>query len=378
MIAEGRDAGSVTDEEIKQIAADCESFRRAASITRKDMAQQTGYSESVISEFLNGTYMGNNGQVAIDLDDWLCNEERVRSQPQLTQFVWTNLAMEIKANASYCYDERSIGLVYGPETSGWGKTTAMVAIHQTLGPRSSAFATFDKVDANITGVYKKLCKALRCDDKGTNKQRFDRIVKKISTEDRRSSEVTGRRHLLLLDQIHNLRGAKDNTPFYALTDVFDATKAGQLWCGTADIARYLQLQQSKAGDESLAQIKRRIFPAVDLVQALSAPEYGGTSGPMLVNVDQVREMFAKHKLRLTPAALRFAVQLVNFPDSGSIGLLVNLVKYASLLAVHLKRPTIDVDLLKAALTRGLTHDRAELLVSKVTEQNEEHRTRKAV
>ncbi|MGN6727778.1 MAG: hypothetical protein ACTHLZ_17800 [Tepidisphaeraceae bacterium] len=373
MIAEGRDAGSVTAEEIQQVAADVEVFRRNHKISRKVIADKTGYSESVISEFLNGKYNGNNGQLAIDLDCWLDDEERSRSEPQLTQFVWTNVAIEIKANASYCLDERSIGLVYGPDTSGFGKTTAMMAIHQTLGPRASAFATFDKVDANMTGVYKKLCQAMSCDDSGTNKQRFDRLVNRISNKDRRQSEATGRKFILLLDQIHNLRGAKDNTPFYALTDLFDATKTGQLWCGTADIANYLLVQKTKAGDESLAQIRRRIFPAVDLVQALSSPEYGGSNGPMCVSADQVREMFAKHKLKLTTAAVRFAVMLGNEPDSGSIGLLVNIVKFASLLATHLKRTSIDVDLLKAALTRGLTHDRAEILLSKISEQAETSR-----
>ena len=196
MIAEGRDAATVTAEEIKTIAADTEQFRRHHKITRKAIAEKTGYSESVISEFLNGTYKGNNAQLAIDLDDWICAEERLRAEPRLTQFVWTNVAIEIKANATFCLDERSIGLIYGPDTSGFGKTTALLAVHQTLGPRQSAMATFDKVDGNQTGVLKKLCQAMHCDDKGTNKQRFDRLVKRIANEDRRYSEETGRRFIL--------------------------------------------------------------------------------------------------------------------------------------------------------------------------------------
>lgn len=42
MIAEGRDAGSVTDEEIKGIAAEAEQFRRHHKITRKQMAEAVG------------------------------------------------------------------------------------------------------------------------------------------------------------------------------------------------------------------------------------------------------------------------------------------------------------------------------------------------
>jgi hypothetical protein len=368
MLNEGREAASVTPEEITQIAADVEIFRRQHKISKTAIARTLGYSAGVIVEFLKGTYKGNNGQLSIDLDNWLVDEEAKRSQPQMTQFVWTNVAIEIKATATYCLDERSIGLVYGPDTSGMGKTTALIAVHQTLGPRQSAFATFDKVDANMTGVLKKLCQAMHIDDNGTNKQRFDRLVKKLAVEDRRAGHETGRKFIFLLDQIHNLRGTKDHKPFYVLTDLFDATRTAQLWCGTADIAQYLQQQRGRAADESLAQIKRRIFPAVDLVQALSSPEYGGSGGPMCATAEQVREMFAKHKLKLTPAAIRFAVQLANEPDSGSIGVLVAIVKYASLHAELSKRSVIDVDLLKAALARGLTHDRAELLLARIHER----------
>lgn len=370
MIAEGRDAGSVTAEEIEKIAADAEVFRRVHRITKQAMAEKLGYSPGVIVEFLKGTYKGNNGQVAIDVDAWIDDEERRRSQPELTQFVWTNVAIEIRATATYCLDERSIGLVYGPDTSGFGKTTALAAIHQSLGPRQSGFAAFDKVDANITGVLRKLCQSLHVDDKGSNKQRFDRLVKKLAIEDRRAGSETGKKFIFLLDQIHNLRGAKEDRPFYVLADLFDATRTAQLWCGTADIAEYLQ-RQRRRGDEPLAQIRRRIFPSVDLVQALSSPEYGGSGGPMCVNAEQVREMFAKHKLRLTPGAIRFAVQLANEPDSGSIGLLVAIVKYASLRASLMDRAIIDVDLLKDALSRGLTQGRAEVLLGKMGERQEQ-------
>lgn len=368
MIAEGREAGSVTAEEIKQIADDVGIFLHQTGITRKQLAEATGYSQGVITDFLNGTYKAHGGQIAIDLDDWLCDEEKRRAEPSNEPaFVWTNVAIEIKATASYCLDERSIGLVYSPDSSGFGKTTALTAIHQTLGPRQSAFATFDKVDANMTGVLRKLCQSVRIDDKGSNKQRFDRLVKKISVEDKRASDGHGRKFIFLLDQIHNLRGGKDHKPFYVLTDLHDATKTAQLWCGTADMVAYLKLQQKKQGDESLAQIRSRVYPICDLVQALASPEYGGSGGPMCVNVEQVREMFSKFKLKLTPAAVRFAVHLANTPDSGSIRTLKQIVKFALLLATANKRTSIDVDLLKAAMTRGLTSEGAEIILAKMRE-----------
>jgi energy-coupling factor transporter ATP-binding protein EcfA2 len=368
MIAQGTEAEHVTPEQIRQIADDVSTFIAHHKISRKELAEKTGWGSGTVTDFLNGTYKAHGGQIAIDLDDWLCAEEAARVRPQVTQYFPTNVAEEMQAVVGYCLEERTIGLVYGPKTSGMGKSTALTAIAQTMGPRQAAMVTFDKVDANITGVLKKISAALRVSDTGTNKQRFDRVVKKISTDDRRGTDQTGRRFILLLDQIHNLRDSKDHKPFYVLTDLHDATRTAQLWVGTADIAHYLKIQQDKVDDESLAQIKRRIYPQVDLVEALSSPGYGGSPGhPVVVTAEQFRGIFARSKLRITPAAVRAAVNLCNEPDGGSIGLVVQCVKYATMVAEMTNKKEIDVELLKQALARGLTHARAENLMNRVEE-----------
>jgi Cdc6-like AAA superfamily ATPase len=221
MIAEGTDAGAVTAEQITQVAADVETFINAHKIKRNELARAVGWSTGVISDFLKGKYAGDGGKVAIDLENWLVEEEQRRARPQTTQFVWTNVAMEIKATANYCLDKRKIGLVYGGQTSGLGKTTALRAIAQELGPRRCTMVTIDKVDANPTGLLKKVCDGLHVDHTGSNHQKFRRIVEKLS----------GRSHLLIIDQIHNLRGSKADKPFYHLADLFDETQTAQLWAG---------------------------------------------------------------------------------------------------------------------------------------------------
>lgn len=359
MIAEGTDAASVTDEQIKRVADDVELFCRAHAIPRKALAKAAGYSPGVISEFLAGNYKGNRGQVAIDLESWLVAEEARRSRPQTTQFVWTNVAMEIKSTAHYCLDFRKIGLVYGPDTSGIGKTTALQAIHQEMGPRRSSLVTIDKVDANPTGLLRKIGAAMRLRDNGSNRARFERI----------KAELAGRSHLLLIDQIHNLRGSKEDKPFYILADLYDATNAAQLWCGTADLVAYLQRQQKRNADESLAQIRRRIFPCVDLMESLRAGGGGGGGdagpGEPLITVDQVREMFAKNKLKLTASAARFLCEVCNQPDSGAVGLCVQVVEYATMMAEVKRVGAIDLPLLKEAMRRGFSVHRAEQLMQRI-------------
>src|SRR5690606_35260784 len=126
--------------------------------------------------------------------------EQRRSRPATTQFVWTNVAMQIKGAATFCLDYHKIGLVYGPDTSGIGKTMALQAIYQEMGPRRCSLIAVDKVDASPTGILRKICAGMRIQDSGSNRQRFERIVKTLR----------GRSHILLFDQIHNLRGSKDD------------------------------------------------------------------------------------------------------------------------------------------------------------------------
>lgn len=348
MIKPGTDAKDVSPEQIQQVASDAEIFIRTNRLSRKAVAQSLGVSPGVISEFLGGKYNGNNGQVAIDLDSWLDLEERRLAKPKTTQYVLTEVAKAIQATAMYCLEHNTIGMVYGPDTSGVGKTTALTAIWQEMGTRRSALLTIDKVDANPTGLLRKLSNALRIEESGSNRQRFTRIVEKLK----------GRSHILLIDQVHNLRGAKDDKPFYILADLLDAGTGAQLWVGTADLVSYLEHQQKRHTDESLAQIRRRIFPRVDLMEGIR--EGGG--GEPLVTVDQVREMFARNKLKLVGGAPRFICQLANQPDSGSLGLCVRLVEYATMIAAKRGKTAIDVDLLKEALRVGFTSRRAELLL----------------
>lgn len=361
-INEGTAPQDVTEEQIRQVADDVELFRRQTKgpdgriLSAKAIAAAIGYGNTVVSEFLNGKYRGNSGAVAIALQQWLIEEESRRERPETTQFVWTNVALQIKSVANYCLDYRKIGLVYGPDTAGVGKTTALRAIHQELGPRRSSLVTVDKVDANPTGLLKKICQAMHIEDRGTNKRRFDRIRDKL----------TGRSHLLLIDQIHNLRGATEDKPFYILTDLYDATQAAQLWCGTADLVEYLNRQRKRVGDESLAQIRRRIFPCVDLMEMLATGGSDGRGQP-LVDVGQVLEMFGRNKLKLTAAAARFLASLINRPDTGGVGLCVQIVEYATMLGEMSGAKSIDVPLLQQAMRHGITSVRAELILHDLEE-----------
>jgi hypothetical protein len=165
----------------------------------------------------------------------------------------------------------------------------------------------------------------------------------------------------MIDEIHNLCGAKHDKPFFILKDLYNETETAQLWSGTNDLVKYFNRQILRDHDESLAQIRRRIFPAVDLMEGVRTD--GG--GEPLWSIDQIREAFAHNKLKLTGGAARFLAMLANMPDSGSIGLCVQLVEYVTAIGRNLT--SIDVPVLKQAMQRGMTNARAELLLHNLEE-----------
>src|SRR5947208_1774887 len=90
VIATGTAVKDVTAEQIQQVASDVDMFCRTQSVTRQAVAEAVGYSPGKVSEFVCGTYKG--AQLAIDLDEWLIEEEQRRAKRQDTEFVWTNVA----------------------------------------------------------------------------------------------------------------------------------------------------------------------------------------------------------------------------------------------------------------------------------------------
>lgn len=335
MIPEGTEASGITIELARQVWHDVETFISAHKISRKHIGRDIGYQPSVISETLAGTYRGDWRTVTRDMDAWLESEQRRREAPGASQFCWTAVAEEIRTVASVVRQLRSIGLVYGPDTAGIGKTMALRAIHQET--PGSLLITVDRLEANPTGLLRAIARAAGISDGQANRAIYARLRELLR----------GTSRLLLVDQVHNLRRAKDDKPLYILCDLFDATGAPQLWAGTADMVQYLQMGTAR-GDQSLAQVRSRITYVRDLMARTRDQRDGGRGEPLLT-IEQVREMFARNKLRLTPAAIRMLYELCLIPDSGALRTAVALVRIASLTAEQLDHKSIDAPLLQAAL-----------------------------
>jgi transcriptional regulator with XRE-family HTH domain len=338
MIPEGTDAKDITPEQIDLVVHQIELFCTEQNISRKQLARAIGLkSAGNISDVLNGNYKADRRPLIQQLDAWLEQELKRLATPSDCRFVWTTVAREIQTVAQLAVALKVIGLVYGGDTSGVGKTMALEAVHaETPG---SIFITIEKQHANATGVWRAIAQAMRINDGKGNAALYDRI----------KGELRDTPRLLIVDQIHNLRGRKDDGPLYLLADLYDMTNhAPQLWCGTADMVGYLNRGVKNRGDESLAQLRRRIGIQRDLMQRTRSPEEGGKDEP-LYTVEDIRRVFAANKLKIAADGVQFLWRLACIPDHGALGLARNVVRIATIIAQHQGASAISGDLLKSAL-----------------------------
>lgn len=330
MFLEGTIAGDVTEELARQVVHHLDTYCKEHKITNSDIARDLDCSPGVISEVKKLKYAGDWRTKIIQIDAWLDNARNSRKIPgREPEFVETEVSREIYTIARLVIATRKIGLVYGPDSSGIGKTMTMRAIHREM--PGSILITCDKIEANPTGVLRAMATELRITPAQSNRTLYARI----------KETLLGTSRLILIDQIHNLRNrsrVRDDKAFFILTDLWDATGAPQLWCGTADL--YAYFLQGRSRDESLAQIRRRIAFYRDLLQR-TQPDGRGGKGEPLFSLESIRRAFGSNKIRLTDTGETFLMRLANIPDSGGLGTCANLLLVATIVAEEQSRDAID-------------------------------------
>ena len=360
MIPEGTPAAEVSEEAGRAVAHAVDHYAKARGVSRKQIARAIGYrSPGVISEFVAGTYRGNWRQLALDLDAWLADQEERDRSPRESRFVWTSVAKQVRMIAGLVTRTNTIGMVFGPESSGIGKTMALRAVHsETPG---SILVTVEKVHNNPTGLLRAIAQAMHVSDGKKNSEIYNRI----------KGLLKGTPRLLMIDQIHNLRGSKDDKPLYILADLWDATAAPQLWCGTADMQDYLRRGQRR-GDEPLAQIRSRIQIAYDLADLTRGDGTGGRPGAAgdrpLFSVDDIRQAFGSDKMRLSTDGARYLCGLANVPEGGALRTVASVVRLASLVAEQVGEGTLTEQMLRDAFRLTLSTHKFELAAARLEEQ----------
>lgn len=340
MILDTTDPGTITREQGEAVINAVLAYLNDSGVKRREVAKDLNVAASTLGQVLNWKYGGQWQGIVADLDRWLEQRQKQDATPATAQFVWTKVAEEIRtvADVAVTLRKKGIGLVYGPESSGVGKTITLQALLREF--TGSALVTVEKMVSGRSGLIKSIARALRIGDQQQTEKLYARV----------KAELQNTNRLLMIDQIHNLTNARDHDPFFVLCDIWDATQAPQLWCGTSDIVAYLN-QRQKRGKESLAQIRRRIIIQRDLLERTRDSEDG--PGEPLYTPDEIRKIFAKCPMRLAPDSVQYLAKVANEPDQGALGLVTSAVELA-VQTYHRTQQVLTRDMLRAVFRSLMT------------------------
>lgn len=336
MIPDGTKPADVTEAQANAVIRAIDKYKADSGHSNTRIARAIDYGASTISQVLHWKYKGEWQDVIVALDRWLEDRLKRDQAPKVTDFVWTAVAREINTVAEAAIALGGIGLAYGPETSGMGKTITAQAIH---GDRpTSLLLTVDKVAATVGGLLSQICAQLRI--AGATQYSAAYLF------ERAKEALKGTGKLIIVDQVHSLCGAKDDKPLHMLAELNDRTGCPQLWLGTRDIEAYLNRRQAR-GEETLTQVRRRISIRRDLLDR-TRPGPGGKKGEPCYTPQEVQKIFARNKIRLAPSAVSYLTKLANLPDGGAIGAAKNVVVMATMVHEQQGVTLLTDDHLRAA------------------------------
>ena len=334
MLPEGSEPGAVTGTVAAAIIRAVNDDKREKGITFRHVARGIGVSEGTLSAVLNGKYAADARPVLLDLDRWLDDQLKIDLAPKPASFVWTSVAREVETIARAAVEPGTIALVYGPETSGLGKTTALQAVASERA--GCIFITADKVHACTTGLLELIAAELRIGAGYNNDYIYERIVEGPGRDEPAADRGPGPQPVA---------GPGATSRSLVLADLYERTnKAPQLWAGTTDVVGYLRRGQAK-GQEPLSLIRSRIGTARDLTQR--ARRGGGGDG-QLFTVKEIRgRLRPPTRCGWPPRRPTTCCGLANLPDGGALRTCKNLVVMATALFGK-DHPVLTEDLLRQA------------------------------
>lgn len=223
-------------EETRQALAD---FMGQSRKSQRQLSKETGLSTSVISQFLNGTYTGDNEEVAKTIGQYLAvGKERLNnvSDVQFVENLYNTQVVLFACN--YAHRNNDITLVSGD--AGAGKTTALkyYAEHNT----GVIFVTANACITTATAILSLICRQIGRQVPTRRAALMNTLVE----------QLTGTNRLIIIDEAdHLLLDA-----LQAVRNLNDTAHCGIVLSGNDKI--YRQMLSPRRGYE-FEQIRTRII-----------------------------------------------------------------------------------------------------------------------
>lgn len=223
-------------EETRQAIAD---FMGQSRKSQRQLSKETGLSTSVISQFLNGTYTGDNEEVAKTIGQYLAvGKERLNSVSDVQFIEKLYNTQEVLFACNYAHRNNDITLVSGD--AGAGKTTALK--YYAENNTGVIFITANACITTATAILSLICRQIGRQVPTRRAALMNTLVE----------QLTGTNRLIIIDEAdHLLLDA-----LQAVRNLNDIAHCGIVLSGNDKI--YRQMLSPRRGYE-FEQIRTRII-----------------------------------------------------------------------------------------------------------------------
>lgn len=166
-------------------------FMEESGKSQRQISKETGLSTSVISQFLNGTYVGDNEEVAKAVAQYLTvGKERLNSISTTCFYPDLYNTREVIFTCFYAHRHNDLALVSGD--AGAGKTTALRYYAETN--TGVVFVTANACTTSATAIMGLICKQLGRQLPGRRAAMMSALVDQLS----------GTNRLIIIDEADHL------------------------------------------------------------------------------------------------------------------------------------------------------------------------------
>ncbi len=234
------------------VKKDLSEFMQLTGKTQREISREAGLSPSVISQFLNGTYIGDNKEVANTLMKYLrVAKDRLNSQQSTAFYETLENTQNVLYACNHAHIENDIVLVCGD--AGAGKTTALklYAAENT----GVVMVTCNSCTRSATAVLKLIL----------NKLGIQSINRKEVLMYKLLERLKGTHYLIILDEADHL----SLDALQAIRNLNDSAGVGIVLSGNDKI--YRQMYSGQRGYE-FDQIRTRIIVRKRVINSYTPEE----------------------------------------------------------------------------------------------------------
>lgn len=266
------------------------------------ISKRIGLSTATISQFLNGSYSGDDEGTAKKIDSFLFLEGIRTTYAKAPSFTDSlKNTQKITDTLDYVYANRCTGVVSG--VSGCGKTTALKNYQKLM--NGVIYIQADATKWSPCSVLKLIAKSMGKVPKGSASDILDNLV----------DELTGTDRLIIIDEAQHLKAKAFDT----LRVLNDRAEVGVVYAGTPDI---IDRMTKGRGKEEFDQVYSRIEYTCNLSNRFTIKEITTLFSEFNLDKTVIKSLCnaASNK-----GGLRYAINLFKVANTAEQG---NITEYA--------------------------------------------------